>query len=582
MKKIKKISLFIIGFYILLLLFSNSKVQATDVVTVTTLQKLQEVMGATEYSTIDGTTLKITDNFTWTISNDIVINIPELTVDFNGKEIKIEKNSESILNISNGKVILKDSQGETGGFYCEGHLITINPNAELMIENGQYIMEKGDSKYGVIQNFGGKLTIKNGDFQCKDGYYIFTIAGGFTTIENGNFEGKGLIIGMPNSNVDPQSLNGKNGSNLVINNGTFISEGMFDMMYFTGFECGCNVKINGGFFKTNKNDIMRIGVGYGSLSLTLNGCTMETSTGSCLNFSCVRDMQIGGYRVDIKNCTLKAGTNVVGAVSAITMSYMVVGDIEMSSLKSNSLIKKLIKNYNEELFMWEKRNNTIEKNIFECTYKKLVFENEKLISATGNPRFSTDELNGNSGENSNNKIEDNDKFTTKTDNKTNIKLEASSGMIPDNTIMNIIEINSGETFNKIKNILSEIKNFKVFDITLKVNDTNIQPNGKVKISIPIPAGFDASRLIVYRVDENNTKTEYQVTVTNGYATFVTDHFSTYVLGEKLKDNNDAKLPQTGEETNTFARWLSIAIALGIFWICSMLFIEHEKKKMTKK
>lgn len=210
------------------------------------------------------------------------------------------------------------------------------------------------------------------------------------------------------------------------------------------------------------------------------------------------------------------------------------------------------------------------------TVQKVVIQNGKVISATG--EFPWDII-ADLGESNN---ENNDKTITKTDNKTNIKLEASSGMIPDNTIMNIIEINSGETFNKIKNILSEIKNFKVFDITLKVNDTNIQPNGKVKISIPIPAGFDASRLIVYRVDENNTKTEYQVTVTNGYATFVTDHFSTYVLGEKLKDNNDAKLPQTGEETNAFARWLSITIILGIFWLVSMIFIDREKKKMTKR
>lgn len=219
--------------------------------------------------------------------------------------------------------------------------------------------------------------------------------------------------------------------------------------------------------------------------------------------------------------------------------------------------------------------------------RKVIIENGKVVSATGEfPGLKEIAYLGGSNNDNKDEITDskntNNQTITKTDNKTNIKLESSSGMIPDNTIMNIIEINSGETFNKIKNILSEIKNFKVFDITLKVNDTNIQPNGKVKISIPIPAGFDASRLIVYRVDENNTKTEYQVTVTNGYATFVTDHFSTYVLGEKLKDNNDAKLPQTGEETNAFARWLSITIILGIFWLVSMIFIDREKKKMTKR
>lgn len=46
--------------------------------------------------------------------------------------------------------------------------------------------------------------------------------------------------------------------------------------------------------------------------------------------------------------------------------------------------------------------------------------------------------------------------------------------------------------------------------------------------------------------------------------------------------SDAKLPQTGEETNEFTKWLSIAISLGIFWLVSMLLIDREKKKMTKK
>lgn len=46
--------------------------------------------------------------------------------------------------------------------------------------------------------------------------------------------------------------------------------------------------------------------------------------------------------------------------------------------------------------------------------------------------------------------------------------------------------------------------------------------------------------------------------------------------------NDSKLPQTGEENNTFAKWLSISITLGIFWLGSMLLIDREKKKMTKK
>lgn len=230
--------------------------------------------------------------------------------------------------------------------------------------------------------------------------------------------------------------------------------------------------------------------------------------------------------------------------------------------------------------------------------QKVVIENGKVVSVSGHRGMGS--LLADLSENNTKTDNTNNQKITKTDSNTNIKLEASSGTIPENTIMNITEITSGETFEKIKTTLEKIKNLKAFDITLKSDGKTIQPNGKVKISIPIPVDFDTSKLVIYRLDENKTKTEYQVTVVNGYATFETNHFSTYVLGEQEKlsneiqnnaennetettaVNNNTKLPKTGEETNAFAKWLSIAIALGVFWIFSMLLIEREKKKIIKK
>ena len=234
--------------------------------------------------------------------------------------------------------------------------------------------------------------------------------------------------------------------------------------------------------------------------------------------------------------------------------------------------------------------------MYSCTRQRVIIEKEKVVTVSGSKGM------GNLISDlaiENNQAET-EKIIIKTDSKTRIKLEAQKDIIPDDAIIDVIEIASGETFNKIKGTLVEFKNFKAFDITLKSNNAYIQPTGKVKVSVPIPAGFDSSKLVVYRLDENNTKTEYQVTVVNGYATFETDHFSTYVLGETAElsnetqnktdenvivtntEKNDTKLPQTGEETNVFAKWLSIAIALGVFWIFSMLLIEREKKKIIKK
>ena len=68
--------------------------------------------------------------------------------------------------------------------------------------------------------------------------------------------------------------------------------------------------------------------------------------------------------------------------------------------------------------------------------------------------------------------------------------------------------------------------------------------GKVKISMPIPSGYDKSNLVVYRVDDDGTITEYTVTVSGEYPTFETDHFSTYVIAEKMTGEKD-ETPKTG-------------------------------------
>ncbi|MCI8470665.1 MAG: hypothetical protein HFJ35_04165 [Clostridia bacterium] len=124
------------------------------------------------------------------------------------------------------------------------------------------------------------------------------------------------------------------------------------------------------------------------------------------------------------------------------------------------------------------------------------------------------------------------------DKETNITLEAKDGVVPKDTILVVNTINNNYyNYQQLANIFHNSKNFKMFDIRLESNGVAIQPNGKVKISVPIPAEFDKSNLVVYRVEENGDKIEYTVTVNGDVATFETDHFSTYVLAEKETTQN---------------------------------------------
>lgn len=183
--------------------------------------------------------------------------------------------------------------------------------------------------------------------------------------------------------------------------------------------------------------------------------------------------------------------------------------------------------------------------------------------------------------------EDNDinkETVSLTDSTTNIKLSATNGTLPTDTKLTVNKITNGSTYMLVENTLKDITSkLYIYDITLTSNETKIQPNGKVKISIPIPNDIDTSKLAIYRIVDNGEKTEYKVTVetigNTKYATFETDHFSTYVLAETTststnQDNTVAKgkLPQTG---------VGIGLTIGLIvcvGIATFVYLNYRRYK----
>ena len=142
------------------------------------------------------------------------------------------------------------------------------------------------------------------------------------------------------------------------------------------------------------------------------------------------------------------------------------------------------------------------------------------------------------------------------DEVTDIRINTDTTVLPADTQLVANEIKEGETYNLATTVLKDfVDKMYVYDITLQSNGVKVQPNGKVKVSIPIPEGLDTNNLIVYRVDEKGNKTEYKVkveTIENiKYAIFETNHFSTYVLGEKAeKTTTNTETTAKGEKDET--------------------------------
>lgn len=171
------------------------------------------------------------------------------------------------------------------------------------------------------------------------------------------------------------------------------------------------------------------------------------------------------------------------------------------------------------------------------------------------------------------------KNIVQTDKNTNIKLEASTNVIPETTKLVVNKITSGSTYSTALKILeAKTEKFVLYDITLMNENVTIQPNGKVKISLPIPQGYDKARISVYRVSETGEKVKYSTKISGNYVVFETDHFSNYavaqekvdkegnvVINYEKGDNTVAtnKIPQTGEQTSMV---ISIIFAVAVVTI----------------
>lgn len=173
-----------------------------------------------------------------------------------------------------------------------------------------------------------------------------------------------------------------------------------------------------------------------------------------------------------------------------------------------------------------------------------------------------------------------------------IKMDTTTNVIPENTKLLVEEVTSGNNYNIVSKALeTDVNKFVLYDISLESNNAKIQPNGKVKISIPVPNGFDKSNISVYRVENNGNKIEYATKIEKmeekEYAVFETDHFSNYVIAEKItkieqpqetqkQENLQHKLdnePKTGIINVVSIVSVIVAVSFIGFAIC--------KKKMYK-
>ncbi len=121
--------------------------------------------------------------------------------------------------------------------------------------------------------------------------------------------------------------------------------------------------------------------------------------------------------------------------------------------------------------------------------------------------------------------------TVKSNDK-NITISTDNSVIPSAGVSLSTEKveNIGEKYEaQLKNLGAE--KFTAYNIDLMKDGAKIQPNGKVAVSVAVPDGMDGAKCKVYRAETDGTLTDMGAVFENGKLTFITDHFSLYIIAQ---------------------------------------------------
>lgn len=144
-------------------------------------------------------------------------------------------------------------------------------------------------------------------------------------------------------------------------------------------------------------------------------------------------------------------------------------------------------------------------------------------------------------------------------------LDAAEGYVPAGASFSSDALTEGDTYNRaaeaVSKNLSGVTKFAVYEMNL-TDASNVaihELGGFVNVTLSVPAGFDSGKtLTVYRVEDNGTLTKCTTATANGYLTFATNHFSTYIIAEGNTVASTETSPKTADNTN------GIALAVAAF------------------
>lgn len=118
---------------------------------------------------------------------------------------------------------------------------------------------------------------------------------------------------------------------------------------------------------------------------------------------------------------------------------------------------------------------------------------------------------------------------------------AVSGSLPDGSTLEAELITEGsETYTHAQQSLGATQVLVLYDLSLVIGMEKVQPNGDVTVTLPIPEAYQGlPNLVIAYIDNSGNVTYIDGTVSGGEITFVTNHFSSYALVQRVSVSTES-------------------------------------------
>ena len=123
----------------------------------------------------------------------------------------------------------------------------------------------------------------------------------------------------------------------------------------------------------------------------------------------------------------------------------------------------------------------------------------------------------------------------------------SKDAFPEGTEIEIVAVSEADYKSTVINSIIPIaEKTDIYEITAKSEGASVQPNGKVKVSFPIPEEYNEKehKLLLYYVSIDGKAELISSKIDGATLTAELEHFSTYVVVVAKKDADETRIEPT--------------------------------------